>query len=111
MGWMWFQALFASEIQGMPSPGDCPFSNCSSDPNDHGALVLLADPEEVHLSYMATPGKCLLPQYHIFTFILAMISLASFLKLNYIVKTAILLVMVVVYTTLMLGAFPAIFAK
>ena len=65
----------------------------------------------MHSSHVIMVAECLLPQYHIFTFVLAMISLASFLKLNYIVKTVILLVMVVVYTALMLAAFPSIFAK
>lgn len=80
------------------------------DPDNHQPPEILADGQDLQLSYSVT-SECLLPQYHIFTFILAMISLASFLKLNYIVKTAILLVMVVVYITLMLAAFPAIFAK
>lgn len=38
-----------------------------------------------------------------------MVCLASFLKLNYMVKSAILLVMVIVYTILMTVAFPAVF--
>lgn len=38
-----------------------------------------------------------------------MICLASFLKLNYMIKSAILLVMVIVYTTLMVVAYPDVF--
>ena len=52
---------------------------------------------------------CLLPQYQLFTWVMAMIALASFLKLNYLIKTAILIVMVCVYTTLMLRAFQMMF--
>ncbi|KZS05949.1 putative Adenylyl cyclase [Daphnia magna] len=54
-------------------------------------------------------ASCLLPQYHMYTWVLAMVCLASFLKLNYMVKSAILLVMVIVYTILMTVAFPAVF--
>lgn len=54
--------------------------------------------------------SCLLPQYHIFTWILSMTCLASFLKLNYIIKTCVLLVMVFVYSILMMGAFPIVFS-
>ena len=44
-----------------------------------------------------------------YTWVLAMICLASFLKLNYMIKSAILLVMVIVYTTLMVVAYPDVF--
>ena len=54
---------------------------------------------------------CLLPQYHIFTWILAMMALASFLKLHYLIKTAMLVVVVTVYTTLMMVAFPGLFSQ
>lgn len=58
----------------------------------------------------AVSGSCLLPQYHIFTWILSMTCLASFLKLNYIIKTCVLLVMVFAYSILMMGAFPIVFS-
>lgn len=38
-----------------------------------------------------------------------MVCLASFLKLNYMIKSAILLVMVIVYTSLMVAAYPGVF--
>ena len=61
-------------------------------------------------AYIDSPS-CLLPQYHIYTWVLAMMTLASFLKLNYIIKSGFLVVMVSVYTTLMLAAFPQIFTE
>lgn len=61
-------------------------------------------------AYIDSPS-CLLPQYHIYTWVLAMMTLASFLKLNYIIKSGFLFVMVSVYTTLMLAAFPEIFTE
>lgn len=76
--------------------------------------AMIATPRRISLEpqlRVVTSSECLLPQYHIFTWVLAMIVLASFLKLNYIIKTAILLVMVVVYTTLMLATLPALFAE
>ena len=53
-------------------------------------------------------ASCLLPQYHIYTWVLAMMCLASFLKLNYLIKSGFLFVMVSVYATLMLAAFPQV---
>jgi hypothetical protein len=44
-----------------------------------------------------------------YTWVLAMVCLASFLKLNYMMKSAILLVMVTVYTILMTAAYPQVF--
>ena len=61
------------------------------------------------LAYHLEGNTCLLPQYHVFTWILAMIVLAAFLKLHYLVKTTLLVIMVAVYTTLMMTAFPALF--
>lgn len=65
--------------------------------------------------YHSTPyivsASCLLPQYHIYTWVLAMMCLASFLKLNYLIKSTILVVMVSVYATLMLVAYPQIFSE
>ena len=58
-----------------------------------------------------TAMSCLLPQYHIFTWILAMMSLASFIKLNYIPKLAMLFIMVLIYITLMLTAFSNAFSE
>ncbi len=66
-----------------------------SDPNTNNSLYLVA--------------SCLLPQYHMYTWVLAMVCLASFLKLNYMMKSAILLVMVIVYTILMTAAYPKVF--
>ena len=57
----------------------------------------------------APVASCLLPQYQMYTWVLAMVCLASFLKLNYMIKSAILLVMVIVYTSLMVAAYPTIF--
>jgi hypothetical protein len=66
-----------------------------SDPNTNNSLYVVA--------------SCLLPQYHMYTWVLAMVCLASFLKLNYMMKSAILLVMVIVYTILMTAAYPKVF--
>ena len=100
------QALFANLIEVMEKPaGTCliPSANCS-----RPAAWTSPDSD---LPPTQPTSRCLLPQYHIFTFVLAMIALASFLKLHYIVKTAILLVMVVVYTALMLATFRAVFTE
>ena len=40
-----------------------------------------------------------------------MMALASFLKLHYLIKTAMLVVVVTVYTTLMMVAFPGLFSQ
>lgn len=63
----------------------------------------------VTLTSASVVAPCLLPQYHMYTWVLAMVCLASFLKLNYMIKSAILLVMVIVYTSLMVAAYPGVF--
>lgn len=45
-------------------------------------------------------GSCIPPEYMVFTWILCLIALASALKLYYLVKTALALVIVTVYTVL-----------
>ena len=68
------------------------FSRNSSDPNQS-----------------VVKATCLLPQYQIYTWVLAMVCLGTFLKLSYIIKSTILLVMVIVYTILMTVAYPEVF--
>lgn len=54
-------------------------------------------------------ATCLLPQYQIYTWVLAMVCLGTFLKLSYLIKWTILLAMVIVYTILMTVAYPEVF--
>jgi len=81
---------------------------------DYNCTLSKTRPINVYVTENSTTSSvvsdsCLLPQYHIFTWILSMTCLASFLKLNYIIKTCVLLVMVSVYS-LMMGAFPIVFS-
>lgn len=68
------------------------FSHNSSDPNQS-----------------VVKATCLLPQYQIYTWVLAMVCLGTFLKLSYLIKWTILLAMVIVYTILMTVAYPEVF--
>nr|XP_045612340.1 adenylyl cyclase 78C-like isoform X1 [Procambarus clarkii] len=51
--------------------------------------VIYSEPSKLHL--------CLYPQYFIYTWVLSMVALASYLKLNYLVKTVVLVFMVTCY--------------
>ena len=54
-------------------------------------------------------STCLLPQYQMYTWVLAMVCLGTFLKLSYIIKSTFLLIMVIVYTILMTVVYPEAF--
>lgn len=56
-------------------------------------------------------ATCLLPQYQMYTWVLAMVCLGTFLKLSYIIKSTVLLVMAIVYTILMTVVYPEVFGE
>jgi hypothetical protein len=56
-------------------------------------------------------ATCLLPQYQMYTWVLAMVCLGTFLKLSYIIKSTVLLLMAIVYTILMTVVYPEVFGE
>lgn len=54
---------------------------------------------------------CFQPKYMVFTWILCLIALATGLKLYYLVKTFMAIIMVICYSTLILGVFPDVFTQ
>lgn len=55
-----------------------------------------------NLSELELPPYCVYPQYFVYTWVLCMVALASFLKLNYLVKTVVLVFMVTCYGILII---------
>ena len=110
------KVLFADYIADLGTSDSQPHGsekNCSSLPQLYYQEARSSDVIELRRNFSTPPSNvvasCLLPQYQIYTWVLAMVCLASFLKLNYMIKSVILLVMVIVYTTLMVAAFPEVF--
>lgn len=104
--------LFAAYLEGLtvPSSGHIPNENkrnCTEAPR---SIPIKTNNSTSEDSYIVS-ASCLLPQYHIYTWVLALMCLASFLKLNYMCKSIILFVMVTVYVALMLSAYPQIFSE
>ncbi|XP_071529549.1 adenylate cyclase type 8-like [Panulirus ornatus] len=50
-----------------------------------------------NLTHLEPPPYCVYPQYFVYTWVLCMVALASFLKLNYLVKTVVLVFMLTCY--------------
>lgn len=56
-------------------------------------------------------GECRYPEYIVFTWVLCLVALATALKLYYLVKTALALGMVTIYTLLILKWYPNVFQQ
>ena len=102
-------ALFAHYMQGLPSSGGSLNEDARNCSEAARLAVLKINSSDTAGSIVS--ASCLLPQYHIYTWVLALMCLASFLKLNYLFKSFILFIMVTVYVTLMLAGYPQIFAE
>lgn len=55
------------------------------------------------------PRECIHPEYVVFTWVLCLVALATALKLYYLVKTCLAIIMVTVYTLLIMLAYPDAF--
>lgn len=98
-------------------------SSADSSSSGSASLIKMATEFEIYdtndtndTSNITTSGKnhmgcngCSHPEYIVFTWVLCLVALATALKLYYLIKTALAIIMVSIYTLLILRLYPSVF--